>query len=92
MRQTPVLNWLGKHFAHGTGGIPVGILNPEVLRAGCFEMHTRQIIELDAVMRIDSILTDLDELEGISVFKYGKHLVPTQETDESPMIVKTANN
>src|SRR5439155_10292908 len=27
MRQAPVLNWLGKHFAHGTGGIPVGILN-----------------------------------------------------------------
>lgn len=92
MRQAPVLNWLGKHFAHGTGGIPVGILNPEVLRSGCFEMQTREIIELAAIMRIDSILTDLDELEGIRVFKYGSHLVPTQETDESPMLVETANN
>lgn len=91
-RQAPVLNWLGKHFAHGTGGVPVGILNSEVLRSGSFEMQTREIIELDAVMRIDSILTDLDELEGIRVFKYGSHLVPTQETDESPMIVETANN
>jgi hypothetical protein len=55
-------------------------------------MQTREIIELDAVMRIDSILTDLDELEGIRVFKYGSHLVPTEETDESPMVVETANN
>lgn len=91
-RQAPVLNWLGKHFAHGTGGIPVGILNPEVLQSGVFEMQTREIVELDAVMRIDSILTDLDELEGIRVFKYGSHLVPTEEPDQSPMILKAANN
>jgi hypothetical protein len=92
MRQAPVLNWLGKHFAHGTGGIPVGILNSEVLRSGSFEMQTREIIELDAVMLIDSILTDLDELDGIRVFKYGSHLVPTQETDESRAVMETTNN
>jgi hypothetical protein len=87
-----VLRWLGKHFAHGTGGIPVGILNSELLRSGCFEKQTREVVEPEAVMRIDSILTDLDELEGIHVFKYGSYLVPAEETDESRLGVKTANN
>jgi radical SAM superfamily enzyme YgiQ (UPF0313 family) len=91
-RQTPVLNWLGKHFAHGTGGIPIGILNSEVLRSGVFEMQDREIIKFGAVMQIDSILTDLDGLEGIRVFKYGSHLVPTEEPDQSPIVLEAANN
>lgn len=91
-KQTPVLNWLGKHFAHGTGGIPVGILNPEVLRTGSFEMETRQIVESNAVMRIDSILTDLDDLGGIRVFKYGSHLVPSEEIVDAPLIAQAANS
>ncbi|MEK7676309.1 MAG: cobalamin-dependent protein [Verrucomicrobiota bacterium] len=91
-KQAPVLNWLGKHFAHGTGGIPIGILNPEVLRTGRFEVETRQIVKSNAVMRIDSILTDLDDLEGIRVFKYGSHLVPSEETVETPLIAEIANS
>jgi radical SAM superfamily enzyme YgiQ (UPF0313 family) len=78
-KQAPVLTWLGKHFAHGTGGIPVGILNPEVLRSGRFAGKASSIVDPDAIMRIDSILTDLDELDGIRVFRYGRFLVGDKE-------------
>jgi hypothetical protein len=74
-KQAPVLNWLGKHFAHGTGGIPVGILNKDALQAGEFSKGPENIMDAGAVMRIDTILMDLDELDGIEVFKYGKYLV-----------------
>jgi hypothetical protein len=73
--QAPVLNWLGKHFAHGTGGIPVGIIGSQVLKSGCFELPAQEIVDLRAVMRIADILTDLDDLDGIHVFKYGRFLV-----------------
>jgi len=69
---------LGKHFAHGTGGIPIGILKPKVLEASQFETDdggAEKIVDVDAVMRISSVLTDLDEFAGIKIFKYGKYLV-----------------
>jgi radical SAM superfamily enzyme YgiQ (UPF0313 family) len=72
--QAPVLNWLGRHFAHGTGGIPVGILNPRVLQSGRFAGRSLNTIDPDAITRIDSILSDLDQMDGIEVFKYGKYL------------------
>ncbi len=80
-KQAPVLKWLGKHFAHGTGGIPIGILKPKVLEASQFETDDSdadKIVDLKAVMRISGVLTDLDDEEefaGIKVFKYGKYLV-----------------
>lgn len=80
-KQAPVLKWLGKHFAHGTGGIPIGILKPKVLEARQFEDDDNdadKIVDVKAVMRISGILTDLDDEEefaGIKVFKYGKYLV-----------------
>jgi radical SAM superfamily enzyme YgiQ (UPF0313 family) len=77
-KQAPVLKWLGKHFAHGTGGIPIGILKPKVLEASQFETDdggAEKIVDVDAVMRISSVLTDLDEFAGIKIFKYGKYLV-----------------
>lgn len=79
-KQAPVLNWLGRHFAHGTGGIPVGILNPRALQSGRFAGKSLNIIDPDAITRIDSILSDLDQMDGIEVFKYGKYLV----SDEIP--------
>ena len=77
--QAPVLNWLGKHFAHGTGGIPIGILRPEPLRLGNFAEGVEATMDTAAVMRIDTILTDIDDLEGIQLFKYGKYLVGEAE-------------
>jgi hypothetical protein len=75
MQQEPVLTWLGEHFAHGTGGLPEGILNSKVLAAGNFEVST------DDVLRINTWLTRLGQIPGIKVFKYGEHLtVPTNST------------
>ncbi len=82
-KQAPVLKWLGKHFAHGTGGIPIGILKPKVLEASQFETKdggAEKIVDVDAVMRISSVLSDLDEFAGIKIFKYGKYLVETGQT------------
>ncbi len=67
-KQEPILKWLGEHFAHGTGGLPVGILNLERLKATEYE------IESNSVMRISNTLRALEEIDGIEVFRYGKHL------------------
>jgi radical SAM superfamily enzyme YgiQ (UPF0313 family) len=88
-QQAPVLNWLGKHFAHGTGGIPIGILDPEVLRTGRFDAKLGRVVDPEAVFRIDTILTDLGELPGIRVFKYGTHLVATSDPTETGYLVPT---
>ncbi|ACB77641.1 B12-binding domain-containing radical SAM protein [Opitutus terrae] len=81
--QSPVLKWLGRHFAHGTGGIPVGILNPESLRRGSFTGGSLNIIDPNAVTRIDATLSDLSQLAGIDVFRYGRHLVPGENDPPS---------
>ena len=67
--QAPILTWLGEHFAHGTGGLPEGILHPEKLRQGAYEVN------VDAILRISSALKSLERLPGIHPFKYGNHLV-----------------
>ena len=67
--QEPVLTWLGTHFAHGVGGIPVGILSAAALKAGRFE------VEIGAVSRIDGSLRRIGTLPGIVVFRYGQYLV-----------------
>lgn len=82
MKQAPVLSWLGRHFAHGTGGIPIGILNPESVRSGNFDGGVGELMDTEAVFRIDNILTDIDELDGVQVFKYGSHIVPVEESSQ----------
>ena len=68
-QQPPVITWLGEHFAHGTGGLPEGLLIPEKLRQGQYEVN------VDSVFRISSTLKSLDRIPGIKVFSYGIHLV-----------------
>ncbi len=65
----PIINWLGEHFAHGTGGLPIGILNREKLRIREYE------IDNDAIFRISNLLKKLERIIGINVFKYGYYLV-----------------
>lgn len=67
--QQPILTWLGEHFAHGVGGLPEGMLNPEKLRQGIYEVN------INAVFQISSVLKSIDRLPGIRVFQYGTHLV-----------------
>jgi radical SAM superfamily enzyme YgiQ (UPF0313 family) len=68
-QQAPVLTWLGEHFAHGTGGLPEGLLKPEKLRQEIYEVN------VDAVFLISSALKSIDRIPGINVFNYGGHLV-----------------
>jgi len=75
-RQEPVLRWLGAHFAHGTGGIPEGILARDQLRQGCFQ------VDADAVLSIVSYLEAIEAIEGISVFRYGRYLAPSTASKE----------
>lgn len=67
--QEPVLTWLGEHFAHGTGGLPEGVLATDALRAGEFRF------DLLRVGAVDDALRSMARIRGIKVFKYGAHLV-----------------
>ncbi|NOT50242.1 MAG: radical SAM protein [Chitinophagaceae bacterium] len=62
--QISLYNWMGDNFAHGTGGIPQGILNKEKLREGKFEIIT------DKVLEIQNLLSKVKYMEGISLFEY----------------------
>ena len=66
--QQPILGWLGEHFAHGVGGIPEGILSPEKLSRGQFE------VDVERVRHVDSLLREIDRIPGIDLFKYGVYL------------------
>jgi radical SAM superfamily enzyme YgiQ (UPF0313 family) len=68
--QEPVLTWLGERFAHGTGGIPLGLLFSDELS------HGRFVVDPDAVLRVVTLLDGMDELSGISVFRYGDYVAP----------------
>lgn len=67
--QSPILVWLGEHFAHGTGGLPEGILNLTKLSKGEYE------VDAFAVGRITNALRMLMHLPGIRVFDYKSHLI-----------------
>lgn len=67
--ETPVRCWLGEHFAHGTGGIPYGIMDPELLRQDRYSVDRAKVDE------VNEALTAVARLPGIRVFKYGEHLV-----------------
>lgn len=73
-RQAPVLYWLGEHFAHGTGGIPEGILKPEMLRNGSFE-DAEEVVDAKAVFRISAVLRAIDRIRGVCTFNYGDYII-----------------
>jgi len=73
-RQQPILRWMGDHFAHGTGGIPEGILDTDRLRTGEFS------IAPNAVMAVVNYLLAIEKIPGIQVFQYGAHVVGTSSS------------
>ena len=79
-KQTPVITWLGEHFAHGTGGLPEGILSPAGLRQSTYEVN------IDAVFRISNALKMMERIEGIAVFNYGSHLVTSPKRAAPPAV------
>ena len=80
--QTPVLLWLGEHFAHGTGGLPEGILQPEPLRIG------KYVLNKEAVLRVAGILQAIDRIPGIQVFQYAKYLVTNKALTGAKQMVR----
>lgn len=62
--QTNLYGWLGDNFAHGTGGIPQGILNAENLKENIFEILPDKILE------IQNQLSEIRRTTGIKVFEY----------------------
>jgi len=83
-RQQPVLRWLGENFAHGTGGIPEGILRSDRLAAGEFD------VDADAVLGVVNYLDAIAGIKGIRVFRYGEFLAQEgdrQGTEDMPEIL-----
>lgn len=75
--QKPVLNWLGEHFAHGTGGLPEGILAPLDLSRGEFRILP------DSIFDISTCLSKMADIKGISVFRYGDYLAEAHTQAQS---------
>lgn len=67
--EKPIRFWLGEHFAHGTGGLPVGIMQADRLR------KRQYFVEPGAVARISTVLRKISRIPGIEVFQYGAELV-----------------
>ena len=76
--QEPIVTWMGRRFAHGTGGIPIGILHRESLQQGEF------LIDAAAVLTIEQRLAGLDELPAVTVFSYGTHLAASDGGASGP--------
>ena len=76
--QQPVLHWLGEHFAHGVGGIPEAILVREYL---CEQRFT---VDPSGVLQVANMLTELEALPGIRVFRYGRYLAGKDWPDDMP--------
>jgi radical SAM superfamily enzyme YgiQ (UPF0313 family) len=75
--QQPVLRWLGERFAHGTGGIPEGILDVRLLHRGEFA------VDPIAVLGIVNYLDEMSGVPGIEVFRYHRYLAGSH-SEESP--------
>lgn len=73
--QRPILKWLGTTFAHGTGGLPLGILDDLRLREGKFS------VDGVATARVTDTIGRISELRGVKVFQYGEYLVKENSND-----------
>jgi hypothetical protein len=80
----PILRYLGEHFAHGVGGIPLGILNREKLAEGSFQICSDALASITTQLR-------LMEVPGISVFRYGRYLVRDLHQCEHSAMMRSAN-
>lgn len=67
----PILRFLGENFAHGVGGIPIGILDQQELRGGKF------LVDQNKVDLVREHLNEIAQIAGISMFRYGAYLTRT---------------
>jgi anaerobic magnesium-protoporphyrin IX monomethyl ester cyclase len=66
--QEQLYRWLGESFAHGTGGIPEGIMDTEMLAHNAFFMIPEKITA------ILNLFNTIKSIEGIKLFDYGNYL------------------
>jgi radical SAM superfamily enzyme YgiQ (UPF0313 family) len=71
--EEPILSYLGEHFAHGVGGIPLGLLDRAALSAGRFAFSPQMISTVSTQLR------KMEGLTGITVFRYGRYLAAPKE-------------
>jgi hypothetical protein len=76
----PTLRFLGENFAHGVGGIPIGILDQQELRGGKF------VIDQHKVDAVREHLNDIGQVAGISLFRYGAYLTRTDSTEKEARV------
>lgn len=63
------VDWLGYNFAHGAGGVPLGILDRESL------VQRRFVIDWSLARAAERFRQSMASLMGVSVFEYQSHLV-----------------
>ena len=77
--EEPILRFLGENFAHGVGGIPLGLLDQDRLRTrGDYRISD------DSVGKLRDHLSALEQIEGIHLFKYGAYLARTSTEGADP--------
>ena len=71
--QNSVLDWMGRRFAHGAGGLPIEMLEPDALRDGEFVLLPERIYSAD------NFVNRMGQIDGVEVFDYAAHLVSNTE-------------
>jgi len=85
-RQRSLKAWLGEQFAHGSGGIPEGILVPDKLQQGQFEVDAR------GLSGVAAHLEAMRSIGGIRVFAYGRYLTRPVAEDPNELMTTGAHS
>ena len=70
--QGAMLHWLGTHFAHGAGGLPIALLDPCRLSRNEFELLEEHVQEAD------DMLANVKSIGGIELFDYSPELTSVE--------------
>lgn len=68
MEEEPIRMWLGEYFAHGVGGLPIGILEMNEVADRKYVINPAKVAEIDATIR------RIEDIQGLKVFHYGSYL------------------
>jgi len=63
-QQEELRGYLGRNFAHGTGGIPTGVMDMEKFKSG------EILFDYDKFLAIDNYLAEIRKIKGINLFEY----------------------
>lgn len=71
-----VLAWMGARFAHGAGGIPIALLDPDALRSGGFALREEEFRSAERLVEAFSMV------DSVEVFDYRSEVTLAQEEVE----------